>query len=190
MTVVVRLQAAIAYLVANMKTRDITIAGILIALQVITLLLIYVIPTIKLALLFAVSLYSGILLRVGVKRITIFLSYIATAALILILINIVDITALFIVFFGWYSLLHEGTRKVSSIKKQIVRWVGFIASFAILYFAFTLLITFEIAYALWIYALAGVVAFIALQILYEMCVKEFIRMSGIRYEKGVIIFRK
>ena len=173
-----------------MKTRDITFASMLVALQVITLLIIYVIPTIKLALLFAVSLYSGILLRIGVKKTTIIISYIVSSALILFLIRIVDVTALYIVFFGWYGLVHQETIHIGSFKKQIIRWISFIAAAAVLYFAFTYLVSFEIAYALWIYALIGIGAFIIMQILYELCVKEVIILTGIKYTNDKIIFKK
>ena len=64
-----------------MKSRDIAIAGIVTALQIITLLISYIIPTIKLALLFAASVYPGVLLRIGVKRRTVASSFLASAAL-------------------------------------------------------------------------------------------------------------
>ncbi len=162
----------------------------LIALQVLTLLIIYVIPTIKLALLFAVSLYSGILLRIGIKKNTIIISYIASCALIIFLIRIVDVSILFIIFFGIYGLVHESTKHYSILKKQLVRWGCFFISAALLYFAVTYIISIEIVYALWIYALICIATFVAMQILYEICVRELIRITRIKYIDEKIVFKR
>jgi hypothetical protein len=173
-----------------MKTRDITLMGILIALQVVTLFIVYVIPTIKFALLFASSLYIGIMLRIGIKRITVLISYIASCLLIVFLIQITDITAFFIAFFGWYGILHEATGNLGKVKKQIYRWLGFLLSGALLYLAFTYLISIPIERSIFLYGIVAAVLFMAMQIFYELCITELVKITGIKIIDDKIIFKK
>jgi hypothetical protein len=172
-----------------MKSRDIAIAGIVTALQIITLLISYIIPTIKLALLFAASVYPGVLLRIGVKRRTVASSFLASAALAVFLVQVPEIQAGFIALFGWYAILHEGTKHMHKIRQQLIRWAGFIAAAGLVYIAFTYIVPIEIGYALWIIALAGIAAFIAMQLLYEFTVRELIKVTKIRLYDGKIMFK-
>ena len=172
-----------------MRARDIALASILTALQIITLLISYVIPTIKLALLFAAALYPGVLLRIGVKRRTVTASFFASAALTVLLVQVPEIQAGFIALFGWYALLHEGTKHMHAIRRQLIRWAGFISAAGLAFIAFTYIVPIEITYALWAAALAGAAAFIVMQILYEFTVREFIKLSKIRLIDGKIKFK-
>ncbi len=172
------------------STRSLAFAGIIIALQVITLLIIYVIPTIKFALLFAVSLYIGIIIRIGIKKKVAVISYIASSLLVLFLIRIADIIILYIAFFGWYGIVHESTKHFNFFKKQLIRWICFLISAILLYLAVTFIISFNIIYALWIYSLAGIAVFILLQILYELCIREIIKLTGIKIINDKLIFKK
>ncbi len=172
-----------------MKARDIALASILIALQIITLLISYIMPTIKLALLFAASVYPGVLLRIGVKRRTIVASFFASAALVVFLVQVPEIQAGFIALFGWYALLHESTKHMHKISQQLIRWTGFMLAAGGMYLAFTYIVPIEIGYALWIVALAGVAAFALMQILYELVVCEVIKFTKIRLINGKIKFK-
>lgn len=173
-----------------MKSREIALSGIVISLQVITLLIIYVVPTIKLALLFASSLYLGVLLRLGVKKTTGILSFVVSSALILFLVHVVDITVMYIAFFGWYGIVHESTKHLKMSTKQIIRWVCFILSAALLYVGVTYFIKIDLKYALYLYAIFGVLAFAVMQVLYELCTRELIRLTGIRIVNGKITFKR
>ena len=173
-----------------MKAREIAIAGLLIALQILTLLLAYVIPTIKLAVLFAASLYAGILLRIGIKKRVVLVSYLSSVILTIFLVQIPQIQVTFAAFFGWYGILHEATKSMRLLKQQAVRWAGFAASVAVLYFLITYIIHIELAYALWVMALLGAAAFAIMQLLYEFTVKEFIKISKIRFSEGKITFKR
>ena len=173
-----------------MKTRDIAITGILIALQILTLLIVYLLPTIKLTLLVAVSLYSGILLRIGVKKKAVLVAYIAASILMILLIQVPQIQIAFIAFFGWYGLMHESTRNMPLLKKQLIRWAGFFVSMTVLYLIIRFVVPIELNYALWIIALAGTLAFLAFQFAFEIVVKEFIKMTHINFFNGKITFRK
>jgi hypothetical protein len=173
-----------------MKTREIALAGIIIALQVITLLIVYIFPTIKLALLFASSLYLGVILRLGIHKSIGIITYIASSALILLFVHVVEIKALYIAFFGWYGIIYESTNHLKTLPKQAFRWLSFILACAILYFAVTFLIKIDLQYALYLYAIFGVIGFVAMQVLYELCIKEIIRLTGIRIIEGKIVFKQ
>jgi len=172
-----------------MKARDIAIAGILIALQVLTLLLVFVLPTIKLALLFAACVYPGILLRLGVKKSVILTSFVACATLVFLIVQIPEIQFAYVAFFGWYGLVHENTRNISMAKQQLIRWGCFSVSVGFLYTVFTYIITFQLEYALWLIALLGAVSFIVMQVFYELIIKEFIKISKIKLIDGKIVFK-
>lgn len=173
-----------------MKAREIAIAGLLAALQVLTLLLAYVIPTIKLALLFAASVYPGVLLRIGVKKRAVFTSYISAAVLTVLLVQIPEIQAGFAVFFGWYGLLHESTKNIRPIKRQVLRWAGFLAAALAFYVAILYFVNIQFKYALWVMALLGAAAFVIMQFIYEFTVKEFIKASKISLSDGKITFNR
>lgn len=173
-----------------MKTRDIAIAGLLSALQVLTLFIVYLLPTVKITLLITVSVYSGILLRLGVKNRTILTAYITAAILTVLLIQVPQIQIAYIAFFGWYGLMHDATKNMPKLKKQLIRWGGFLIAMSALYLIIRFIVPIELNYALWIIAIAGIVAFIIFQIAYEIVVKEFIKMTHINYSNGKITFRK
>lgn len=174
-----------------MKSREIAIAGLLIALQLTTLLLVFIIPTIKLSLLVAVSLYSGVLLRVGVNNKTILISYITTSILsVFMLISVPQILIAYIAFFGSYSLIHEISKNMPLVKKQLIRWGAFIVSMTIMYIIINFIVPIELNYALSLIAVIAVVAFIIYQLFYEFIIKEFIKMTKMKYIGGKITFRK
>jgi hypothetical protein len=173
-----------------MKARELAIAGLLAALQILTLLLAYVIPTIKIALLFAASAYPGVLLRIGVKKRAVLVSYLSAAVLTVFLIQIPEIQAGFAVFFGWYGLLHEATKPMKPAIKQAVRWAGFLAAAALMYASVLYFVDIEFKYALWAMALLGAAAFVIMQFIYEFTVREFIKISKIGYLDGKITFKR
>ena len=173
-----------------MKARELATAGLLVALQVLTLLLAYVIPTIKLALLFAASVYTGVLLRISFKKQALLAAYIAAAVLAVLLIQIPEIQVGFAVFFGWYPLVHEVTKPLTPISRQAVRWAGFLLAAAAMYAAITFFIDIEFKYAMWIMALLGAAAFTAMQFLFELTVKEFIKITKICLNDGKITFKR
>jgi hypothetical protein len=172
-----------------MKARNAALAGILISLQVITLLISYIIPTIKLALLFAASIYPGVLLRIGISRRTIAVSYLASAALVIFLVQVPEMQAGYALLFGWYALLHESTRQMPFAKQQLIRWAGFILSAGLFYLAVTYILAIETGYALWIIALAGAAAYVMMQAVYELVVREVIKLTKIRLFNGKIKFK-
>lgn len=173
-----------------MKTREIALAGIIIALQVVTLLVIYIVPTIKLALLFASSVYLGVMLRIGTHKTTGIITYIASSVLILLLIHVVEIKALYIAFFGWYGIVHESTKHHKMLKKQIIRWISFILAGVLLYLAFTFFIKIELQYALYLYAIFAVIGFAVMQVIYELFIREIIRLTGLRIIDGKLVFKR
>ena len=75
------------------------------------------------------------------------------------------------------------------IRQQLIRWAGFTAAAGLVYIAFTYIVPIEIEYALWIIALAGIAAFIAMQLLYEFTVRELIKVTKIRLYDGKIMFK-
>ena len=172
-----------------MKPRTVATAGMLIALQVITLLIAYIVPTIKLALLFASSVYSGILIRIGFSKKAVTVSFFAASILTVFLIQIAEIQAAFIAFFGWYGLIHEATKNMGLIKKQAVRWLCFLASAALMYIGLTYIVPIQINYSIWIITLAFSAAFILMQFLYEFTVREFIIRTKIKLKDGKIVFK-
>ncbi len=172
-----------------MKARAIALAGMITSLQILTLALAYIIPTINLALLFAAALYPGILLRIGFNKKAAFTSFITSAALIIFLIQIPEIQVAFISFFGWYGFLHESTKKIKKIKQQIIRWLCFLLSAVLMYIAVTYFVSIQINYALWIIILAGLVAFTAMQFLYEFTVKGIVKKGKIKFIDGKITFK-
>ncbi len=172
-----------------MKAHKLATAGLLTAIQIITLLIAYVVPTIKLALLFAVSLYPGILLHIGFDKKAVFASFAASAILLVFLIQIPELQGGFIAFFGWYALVHEGTKKMARIKKQLIRWALFAVSAGLMYLVVRFVFPLELKYELWIIAITGAVAFIAMQAIYELCVREIIRRTKIKSINGKITFK-
>jgi hypothetical protein len=173
-----------------MKARELAIAGLLVALQILTLLLAYVLPTIKLALLFAACLYSGVLLRIGIKYKVVLLAYVSSVVLTVFIIQIPQIQVTFAAFFGWYGILHEATKSKRRVKQQSLRWLGFATAAATLYVLITYVVHIELEYALWLMALLGAAAFIAMQLIYEFAVREFVKISKISYSDGRITFKR
>ncbi len=172
-----------------MKTKNIAISGLITALQVLTLSISYIIPTINLALLFAASLYPGILLRIGIGRKAVFVSVAASSVLTIFLIQIPVIQGGFIAFFGWYALIHQGTIKMGMAKKQLFRWAFFALSAGLMYLAVLFIFPVELKYALWIFVAAGIAAFVIMQALYEFTVRELIKKTKIKSIDGKITFK-
>lgn len=149
-------------------SRRIAYAGVIAALSVALLYLVYVLPTMRLSVLFVVSLLPVIMAYE--RRWTDGLFAFATTALVaVLLIGPRGIWLFYVVFFGWYGVVRELVLvKLGRIWTWAIMAVLFnIVLFAMYFLAKELLLDLKLPAALLIPAAEG--AFIAFELLFTAC---------------------
>lgn len=163
-----------------MTTKKLTILSISTALQVCLLLVCLVLPTVKISMLFCASILNGVMCSAGYKKSFVFLSFIATSALSILLISSYIIPVAYILFFGGYGIVHYASIDKKPLVKQIIRYGYLVAGVGALYlifkslFASSMLLTTPYIYFLPIIIVIGYMGF---QIVYNVVIKQLSRNS-------------
>ena len=147
-------------------------------MQVVLLLACFFLPTVKVSMLFAASLFSGLLCAAGYRKGHVLLSYIAVSLLSMIFINNYIIPISYILFFGAYGIVHFATKAKKNIAKYAIRFVYLFVGLTALYFIFTAVFAQSpLLSAPYIYFLpvGVIVGYILFQILYDMVIQEFFK---------------
>lgn len=159
----------------KIQTKTLTTLALSISIQIIVLYLCIILPTISMALLFISSVINGALCEKGINKYHVLLSYIGTSILALVLISRMEINLFYILFFGWYGIVHYISKNRKLFFKQLIRWSGFIIGLIVLVFAFRDIISPFIRYSIWIYVAGAAVGFVLYQIIYTLVIKEMKR---------------
>ena len=159
-----------------MKARTLTVLSLSAALQVALLLAAMVLPTVKISMLFAASVFSGILCAGGYKKLHVLLSFAAAGLLSVILIPNYIIPVSYIIFFGAYGIVHFATKLKKLPIRQLLRFAYLGAGVTALYFIFrSLAANSKMLSAPYIYfmPIALFLGYIAFQIVYDKVIQEF-----------------
>lgn len=159
-----------------MKAKTLTVLSLSAALQVVLLLAAMVLPTVKLSMLFAASIFSGILCAGGYHKLHVLLSFAAVGLLSVILIPNYIIPISYIIFFGAYGIVHFATKAKKLPIKQLLRFAYFGAGVTALYFIFkSLVVDSKILSSPYIYfmPLALILGYIVFQVVYDKVIQEF-----------------
>ncbi|MEX1378062.1 MAG: hypothetical protein AB1Z23_11405 [Eubacteriales bacterium] len=161
-----------------MKTRTLTVLSVAAALQVVLLLAALILPTVKISMLFAASIISGILCAGGYKKMHVLLSFAAASILSLVLISNYIIPISYIMFFGAYGIVHFITKPKKLIIKELIRFIYLFAAICVLYFVFkSMVINSQLLSVPYVYFVpaAVILGYVIFQILYDKVVQEFFK---------------
>jgi len=150
------------------------------ALQTGLLLLCIILPTIKISMLFAVSLFNGLMCAAGYKKRHVFMSFIVVSILSFILIPNYIIPAAYIALFGGYGIIHIFSAGKRPLIKQVIRYLYLAAGACALFLLFkSLFLNSPVCAVPYVYFLpiAIVAGYFFYQILYDKLLKEFFRNS-------------
>jgi len=168
---------------AKIKTKQLAMLSISAALQTGLLVLCLVLPTIKISMLFASSLFNGMMCAAGYKKRHVFMSFVVVSVLSLILIPNYIIPAAYIALFGGYGIIHIFSAGKRPIIKQLIRYAYLAVGASALFLLFkSLFISSPALIAPYVYFIppAIIAGYFVFQIIYDKLLKEFFRNSYLR----------
>ncbi len=161
---------------AKITTKQLAVLSVSTAVQIVLLLISFILPTVKISLLFVVSIFNGLLCSAGYRKSYVFLSFTSVSVLSLIFISNYIIPVSYILFFGAYGIIHFLSISKKPFLKQILRFAYLTAGLGLLYLIFTTLLSDSIILSVpYVYFVPAVivVGYLLFQFLFDMVIKEF-----------------
>ena len=162
----------------KLKTQKLTVLAVSSALQTALLLMSAILPSVKVSVLFAASIFNGLLCSAGYNKRHVFMSFISVGILSLIFIPNYIIPVSYILFFGAYGIVHFATKAKGLFVKQTIRFAYLAAGSAALFFIFKAFFSamplFNKPY-IYFLPIALAVGYLAFQLVYDMVIKEYFK---------------